>query len=889
MDEATKLPIGPEEVAEAAQILQRYKAGKAALDKRLVDNELWFRMGHWKNYQNPMIGGQTPAVQRLVFNSIANKHADAMDNYPSPNVLPRAEDDEAAAQALSSVLPVVLEQADYEQVYSDTWWRKLKQGTGVKGVFWDPEQRGGVGEIAIRPMNLLMLYWEPGVDDIQASPHFFSLSLADTAQLESRWPQLAGHTASVLDVPHYIHDGGLDTSNKSVVVDWYYKKLSPEGRSVLHYCKFCNGVVLYASENDPALAERGFYDHGRYPFVFDALFMEEDSPAGFGYIDVMKECQTAIDKMNHAMDENVLLSSRQRYVLSDTAGVNEEELTDLSRDIIHVVGRLNDDSFRPLQTAGLQGNSLSYRNSRIEELKEISGNRDMTQGGTAGGVTAASAIAALQEAGSKLSRDMLKSAYRAFAKECCLIIELMRQFYDEERIFRITGKSGESEFVRFSGQVLRAQPARVVGGVELGSHEPVFDIVVSAEKKSTFSACRRTRRPRSAISWVFSPRPTPTPRWRRWKLMDFEGIEKVRQRVRQNGTRCPAAGPDAGPDGPADGSAGSAEKVRSPQAQRPGTGAEHGCDGEGDEDAERRNEMIKVNYTELDGPAGPTCRLEASGHAGYAPAGQDIVCAGASTLMQTLCALLAGEEGTRSGVWDEPDGPRLAVTAAAPQKPWVEGAFEFAKAGFALLADATGQCPLRRFERTGRQSMVDLQLFASEGGDAAAPSAPALSHAQAQQAIASGTMKADEGREASDVSTPAAVQEPEERPAPPERPASLPPIPGLREGANTVRALHARWAAEEAMLRRDMPDFSLKQELANPEMRRLMELPGMRMGDAYRLAHYNDALRQTAQTVEQGVVERIRQRSARPAEKRHQPRRCGHHPGRCGQHDPRPA
>ena len=134
--------------------------------------------------------------------------------------------------------------------------------------------------------------------------------------------------------------------------------------------------------------------------------------------------------------------------------------------------------------------------------------------------------------------------------------------------------------------------------------------------------------------------------------------------------------------------------------------------------------------------------------------------------------------------------------------------------------------------------MVDLQLFASEGGDAAAPSAPALSHAQAQQAIASGTMKADEGREASDVPTPAAPQEPEERPAPPERPAPqpLPPIPGLREGANTVRALHARWAAEEAMLRRNMPDFSLKQELANPEMRRLMELPGMRMGDAYRLA-----------------------------------------------------
>ena len=531
-----KPPIGAEEVARAEQILQKYKVGKAALDQRLVDNELWFRMGHWKNYQNPMMEGKPQPSSGWLFNSIANKHADAMDNYPAPNVLPRAPDDEQTARVLSSVLPVVLEQADYEQVYSDTWWRKLKQGTGVKGVFWDPEQRGGVGEITVRPMNLLMLYWEPGVDDIQASPNFFSLSLEDTDQLTERWPQLEGHSTSALEVPHYLHDGGLDTNGKSVVVDWYYKRPDASGRMVLHYCKFCNGVVLYASENDPEYAGRGFYDHGQYPFVFDPLFVEEDSPAGFGYIDVMKECQTAIDRMNHAMDENVLLSSKQRYVLSDAAGVNEEELADFSRDIVHVVGRLGDDSFRPLQTTGLQGNSLSYRNSRIEELKEISGNRDMTQGGTAGGVTAASAIAALQEAGSKLSRDMLKSAYRAFAKECYLIIDLMRQFYDEERIFRIIGETGRSEFVHFSGAALRAQALPGVGGVELGSREPVFDIVVSAEKKSTFSRLSQNETAKECYQLGFFAPRNADAALAALEMMDFEGIEKVRQRVRENGT-----------------------------------------------------------------------------------------------------------------------------------------------------------------------------------------------------------------------------------------------------------------------------------------------------------------------------------------------------------------
>ena len=530
------LPVGEAQVAEATQILQRYKAGKAALDKRLVDNELWFRMGHWKNYSNPMMPGKSQPSSGWLFNSIANKHADAMDNYPEPNVLPRAADDEDTARALSSVLPVVLEQADYEQVYSDCWWRKLKQGTGVTGIFWDPQMRGGLGDIAVRSMNLLMLYWEPGVEDIQSSPNFFSLSLEDTAQLTAQYPQLAGCTAGVLDVPRYIHEEGQDTSTKSVVVDWYYKRPDENGRMVLHYCKFCNGVVLYASQNDPALARRGLYDHGQYPFVFDALFVEEDSPAGFGYIDVMKDCQTAIDKMNHAMDENVLLAAKQRYVLSDTAGVNEEELADFSRDIVHVAGRLNNDSFRPLQTAGLQGNSLSYRQSRIEELKEISGNRDMTQGGTTGGVTAASAIAALQEAGSKLSRDMLKSAYRAFAKQCYLIIELMRQFYDEQRVFRIVGADGGNQFVPFSAEALRAVPGGSLGGVELGSREPIFDIVVSAAKKSTFSRLSQNETAKECYQLGFFNPQNADAALAALDMMDFEGIEKVRQRVRQNGT-----------------------------------------------------------------------------------------------------------------------------------------------------------------------------------------------------------------------------------------------------------------------------------------------------------------------------------------------------------------
>lgn len=277
--------------------------------------------------------------------------------------------------------------------------------------------------------------------------------------------------------------------------------------------------------------------------------------------------------------------------------------------------------------------------------------------------------------------------------------------------------------------------------------------------------------------------------------------------------------------------------------------------------------MMKVCYSEMDTPAGLSCRLEAAGHAGYAPAGQDIVCAGASTVMQGLVYLLAGEENAHSEAFDEPDGPRLAVSVDAPCEEWVRGAFELAKACFVLLAERYPEnVRFADVSRRGKESMMDLQLFAE--GEAAPP---ALSEAQTRQAVASGTMKPDEVK-APAVPQASAEKTVELQPEKPrqELPVQRPELPPLSSFARSTQAavhsLHARWAAEEAAMRRSQPDFDLQNELRSPEMRRLMQLPGMRVRDAYRLAHYDENLHTAAQAVEQGVVERIQQRAARPTE-----------------------
>ena len=167
--------------------------------------------------------------------------------------------------------------------------------------------------------------------------------------------------------------------------------------------------MLYASQNDPQYKD-GYYRHGRYPFVLDRLFPIEDSPAGFGYIDIMQSPQLYIDK-----PESASLSSKMVPLCRASALVYPRFARSIRRNLQTGprTSFMSPDAWRTeissrsrwipcrriLQTISTQ---------KLTSSKETSGNRDFAQGGTASGVTAAAAIAALQEAGNKLSRDMLR-------------------------------------------------------------------------------------------------------------------------------------------------------------------------------------------------------------------------------------------------------------------------------------------------------------------------------------------------------------------------------------------------------------------------------------------------------------------------------------------------
>ena len=522
MEEEYRPPIGKEQVRAAAETLQRYRAGKAALERRIIENEEFWRLRHWEHIPER---GTSPLRTRSAWlvNVLLSKHADAMDAFPEPACLPRSADDRKEAEALSAIVPVVLAQNDFERTWSDNWWKKLKAGVAFYGVFWDKDACGGRGDVAVTRVDPLSLYWEPGIDDLQKSRNLFHVELADNETLIGRWPQLAGKLrGSAFRTARYLCDETIDTSDKSPVVDWYYKK-RVGGQTVLHYVKFVGEEVLYATENEAAAAD-GLYQHGLYPFFPDVLFPEEGTPAGYGYIDLCKDAQRQIDLMNNAIVANCVAAATPRWLKRGDDGINEEEYADWTRPFVHVQGSIEDSALRQIQVSPLSGNYLNILAAKINELKETSGNRDVNNGGVGGGVTAAAAIAAMQESSGKLSRDQIQNSYRCFRLVVYCVIALIRQFYDGPRQMRITGPAGQPEFLRFDYRAIA------------GDEPAVLDIEVSAQRQSAYN---RLSANEMALQFFqlgfFNPQLTDQA-LAALEMMDFKGRDAMRRRLEENAT-----------------------------------------------------------------------------------------------------------------------------------------------------------------------------------------------------------------------------------------------------------------------------------------------------------------------------------------------------------------
>lgn len=552
-DESVLHKIKDIDVKKYIDAFTEYRAAREAYDMKIIENENWFRQQYWQ-YLIDKTDGNEPTSGTLL-NAILNKHADLMDNQPAPIFLAREKNDEAEAERLTKVVPVIMQNANWDDVYDKYCMYKIKQGIGCLSVTWDDTLENGLGDIVINYLDILRIYWEPNCTNLQDSRYVFVTSLIDTDILKEQYPDKLTESAETyggqdaVQIKTYEGQDQTILANKTLVIDCYERTIAEDGRQIVHLTKIANDVVLESSITNPDTAQTGIYAHGRYPFIIDQYISLEGTLEGMGLIDMNKNNQGYVDKLDTLSLNNSIVASKQRWLTKEDGGINPDDIIDLSKDVIVSSTTVDDSAIRPFQANPLPDIITKIRENKIQEMKELSGNRDFNQGGTTGGVTAFGAIAALQEAGNKTTRDLVKSNYRSFKKLVTLVVELIREFYTEDRQFRIIGDDGKPQYITFNNQNMINQITNMDEAYltdEMGNQipnpewepeyrKPVYDIEIIAQKENPFNTISHNQMMLDLFErGVFNPE-AAIPATLLLENMIFDGKEKLLLKVKENG------------------------------------------------------------------------------------------------------------------------------------------------------------------------------------------------------------------------------------------------------------------------------------------------------------------------------------------------------------------
>ncbi len=468
-------------LSEALSAYRTYRADKESLTARIRDDDRFYResCSGMSGALSSFMTCDTP----FIFTAIENARADAIDNYPTANILERSPEGTKTAEVLSKIVPAQLEISEFKPAYKENIRRKLKYGTAVYGVFYNDRS----GDIDIRSIDILDIYADMHVSDVQDSAFLFIAAAVENRLLREWYPEFAAIFTGDAEVESISESYRL--RDRSAVLDCYYKKADGS----VHMMKICKDTLIAATE-DMEGYEHGLYEHGMYPVVFDVLYPAENCPFGYGMIDVGKATQTEINKLDEAITENIMCGAKPRYLSKRSGGIDEDEFRDVSKNIVHYEG--DPEALKPIDTVSLPEAYISHRDRKKEELKEVLANRDFQQGSTSGGVTAASAIETLQQAGEKRSRALINDTYDSYKKIIYMIMELMRQFFEEKRVYRVSDEPGGDRFAEFSNEMMYVRDCRAGSGCgETAADEPgragwrklLFDIDVVPQRESPYT------------------------------------------------------------------------------------------------------------------------------------------------------------------------------------------------------------------------------------------------------------------------------------------------------------------------------------------------------------------------------------------------------------------
>ena len=438
--------------SEAYSFLRIFKDGCQDYHDKIRENREIVRMKDPRQDTGKKLDGEPKMLQLQTLKSTFNNCvADQLDNMPEASLLPERPNMADVAEDMSDVVRFVFNQNGYEELHR----RRVEDyfiGTALTQIAWDDDMDHGKGNVAIIRWPVEQFLWDPSEPNIQDA----------RALIKTVWHPLSWYAAHYPDKAQYIgsDEGAYETSDlnsrplelegdegKAMMLEYWYRRYDAKKRRyTINVAYFAGGALL---ENHTDV-----YDHGMYPFVMEPFNYIEGQPVGDGLIDQLAPMMRYVNRYAHYLDENTRMAAKNRLLVRKSANLDKEALMDFDQNVV-TGDNIDDDAVKWFQSKPLNNMAAQQMLQFQTDIKQDAGPSQWTRGETAGGVTAASAISALQEAGGKITREHTLMLNQGFKKIVEQVLWLVCQFYTERKEQMITGKDGKSREVLMSAEHLR--------------------------------------------------------------------------------------------------------------------------------------------------------------------------------------------------------------------------------------------------------------------------------------------------------------------------------------------------------------------------------------------------------------------------------------------------
>lgn len=364
--------------------------------------------------------------------------ADQCDNMPEAIISPETIAEQDLAEGLTDIVGYVFEVNKKERMHRDRVEDCFITGTSVVQQVWDEDARYGKGEIAMFVVPVENMEWDSQAPDIQSGRALFKKEWHPKRYYDEHYPDVAEFVVEDEYVPA---DGTLgDAADPSIMMleYWYRRYNAKKKRYEVHVAHLAGHALLYSSEK---AHPNGLYDHGLYPFTFDVFTRVPGKPYGNGMLMEFAEMQRAVNRYAKYIDENARASAKMRLLVAESSGISEADLANWNKQIIH--GEvINENAVRWFQSSPLSPLVSGQMSGFMDMIKLDSGQNQFNRGEGGLGVTAGTAIQALQEAGGKTQRFRTGVFKFGTEDQVLQILWLIKQFYKEDRVVTIVGRDG---------------------------------------------------------------------------------------------------------------------------------------------------------------------------------------------------------------------------------------------------------------------------------------------------------------------------------------------------------------------------------------------------------------------------------------------------------------